>query len=86
MATRAPDTSTVEADHRRRTFGAVVVVVVDQVAKVAALTVLGDGDRTIGPLRFTIVRNQGDPLTTECRHHRIHLLVNRRDRTEGDNA
>ncbi len=41
---------------------AAVVVAVDQVSKAVALRLLGDVDRSLGPFRFTIVRNPGGPF------------------------
>jgi len=41
---------------------AMVVAVVDQVSKAAALRLLGHVDRSFGPFRFTIVRNPGGPF------------------------
>lgn len=38
------------------------VVIADQASKSAALAILGDGERSFGPLRFVIVRNPGGPF------------------------
>jgi signal peptidase II len=48
---------------RHRTLVAVgVVAVADQLSKLTAIAVLGDGERSIGPFRFVIVHNQGGPF------------------------
>ena len=50
-------------DLRRRTLLAIgVVAIADQLSKITAIAVLGDGERSIGPFRFVIVHNQGGPF------------------------
>jgi signal peptidase II len=56
-------TTVTTADLRRRTLVAVgVVAVADQLSKMTAIAVLGDGERSFGPFRFIIVHNQGGPF------------------------
>jgi signal peptidase II len=50
-------------DLRRRTLLAVgIVAIADQVTKTAAVELLGSSERSIGPIRFVIVHNQGGPF------------------------
>ena len=50
-------------EFRHRTLVAMgVVAIADQLSKTTAIALLGDGERSIGPLRFVIVHNQGGPF------------------------
>jgi signal peptidase II len=56
-------TTVATTDLRRRTLVAVgIVAVADQLSKMTAIAVLGDGERSFGPFRFVIVHNQGGPF------------------------
>ena len=63
MSTLELPTTATATDLRRRTLVAKgVVAIADQLSKMTAIAVLGDGERTIGPFRFAIVHNQGGPF------------------------
>lgn len=63
MSTLEVSATTSIEDLRRRTLFAVgLVAVADQVSKTAAIAILGDSERSVGPFRFVVVHNQGGPF------------------------